>query len=249
MSKQGKPRVSKMAAATASAGADSEQLPLFPEPGKFYVKYERCVAPEPVAGKSWEGLRFEFTGIAKDKKLGEVAQLFATNQKALAQSGPRMRSLCRSLIGLTKADDAAFSEFDPHGEFADAIYSNEIETAAEYVVEHAKSLPKALRPADAEEAAERLQNAKLEAIVSKGSDTDDGDWFRNTSFRPLEDVAEDADEDEEDAPDSEEAPKAKASKRKPAPAPADEDEEDEDEDDAPDSEEEAPRGKKKARRK
>jgi hypothetical protein len=193
----------------------------------------------------------KMVGVGKDKKLGDVSQLYATSQKALAQSAPRLRSLCRSLLGLSKQDDEAFSEFDPHGEFQDAIYSNDMQAAAAFLVENGSALPKAARAKDEDAALERLTSAELEAIVTRGSDTDDGDWFRNTLFRPLVSAEGDEDEedDEEDAPDSEERP-AHAAKKKASKRPADEEDDDDDDDDEDEEDDEpesepAPRAKKR----
>jgi len=257
-----KPRVSKLAGATAKSTGEEEREDLFPEPGKYHVKFRECSSPEPVAGKSWEGLLVKVTGAGKNKKLGDVTQIYTTTQKALSQSAPRLRSLCRSLIGLGKQDDEAFGEFDPHGEFADTIYSNDMQAAAEYWVANRKAVK---GPKDVDDALERLTNAEIEAVVTKGGDTDDGDWYRNTTFRPLaeeSDEDDDSDDEDDDAPESEPTPKAKAGKKKASKrAPVeDEDDEDEDsddeddEDDAPDSEPESERRpakkkKKKARRK
>lgn len=236
----------KKTSAFARAAAKSE--PSEPkgaefEPGTYRVRLKDCQESDNGS------FGFTFTGAGDDEEIGDRIQWFSTKGKAAHVSGPRIKSLCMALLGMSSAGVDEYNAFDPGGEFVDAILRFELDDAAEYMT--AQGIAKS-----AKIARKALDEAEVMIQVSKGSEKDDGGFFRNATFAPVDsDETEDEDSDDEE-PESERRP---AKKSKPAPAkvskrkPVEEDEDDEDaedEDEDEDAEDESERrpAKKKARR-
>ena len=244
-SKAGKAAKSKVSAfARAAASSETREQGEEFDPGSFRVKFKE--AREAENGS----IGITFTGAGDDEDLGERVQWFSTKGKASYVSGPRIKSLCMALLGMGKADEDTYNEFDPAGEFLDAIIRSDLDAAAEYMAEHDVAK-------NADVAREALDEAEVIIKVTKGGEKDDGGFFKNASFKPVEDDSEeDSDDEDDEEPESERKPAKKkaAAKRKPSrdeddsEEDEDEDEEDEEDEEAPESEP-APRGKKKARRK
>lgn len=229
-SSSSKPKVGAFAKATAKAEPREASGDEF-DVGSHVVRYVSCNEADGGA------FCFKFEG----DKCGERIVWFSTAGKSIRVSAPRVKALCMLLSGF--GDNDEYDQFDPHGEFIEAIVHGETEAAAELLVSGGAAK-------NAKEAAALLAT-EITIKVSKGGDKDDGGFFRNASFSAATD-AEDTD-DEDEAPESEEVPKRtakKASKRAPAPV-VDEDDADEEDEDDPESEPEsepAPRAKKKAAR-
>ena len=194
-------KVSAFARATAKAEPDAPRGDEF-DPGSYRVGLAGCQESENGS------FGFTFVGKGDDEEIGERIQWFSTKGKAVHISGKAIKSLCMALLGV--ADLETYNEFDPNGEFVDTILNFELDAAAEYMAEAgvAKSV-KAARAA--------LDEAEVIIKVTKGGEKDDGGFFRNASFKPVDSDEDDAegDEDEDDAPDSEEpAPRAKKKARR-----------------------------------
>jgi hypothetical protein len=246
--KASKPRVSALAQAAASSEAEQGRDPLFDE-GTYRCKFLGCEERPPVAGRNtWLAIKFE--GVGDDEEIETRVALLCTSQKSLSSTGPRVKSLCMALIGMGKDDEEDYNEFDPHGEFIDAITQGDLDAAAAYLSEHA---PKGSELSE-DEALEALQGAEVIVKVTRGGETDDGGYFRNVSFKPVDgEDGEDSEDDEDERPAKRSAKKkaapakGKASKRRPV-----EDDEDEDEDsddDSEDDEDEEPESERKPAKK
>jgi hypothetical protein len=236
-------RGSKFAQAAAKSTPQDSRGDEF-DPGKYRVTFTSCTESD----NGSYGITLQ--GAGKDKKIGERLQWFSTGGKAVHVSGPRLKRLAMILAGIDDSDE--YLDFDPNGVFLGAILENDLDAAAEHMVEagKAKSASKALAA---------LTSTEFSIRVTKGGDKDDGGFFRNAEFSPIGEDAGD-EEDEDEAPESEPASerKPKAGKRKPS-RDEEEEEEEEDEDDSDDEEddsddEEEPESerkpaKKKARRK
>ncbi len=165
---------SKWQRAFAGANAAGTKQPMFPEVGTFACTFLDLEVPDPVPGrKEWLIAKFDHDGT-------EYAQLFCMDNTSLASSLPRLKSLCMAILGATDEDE--YNEWDPRGAFLSALqgFDNDYSEFAE----GAKG------------------SAKLNVIIARGNETNDGDWYRNPSFSVIA-------EDEE-----EEAPPAKKAKRK-----------------------------------
>jgi hypothetical protein len=242
-----KPRVSALAAASASSEVAQDREPKFEE-GTHRVTFRECEQPAPVAGKNpWLIVRLK--GAGDSEEIGERAAPFCISSKSLSSTGPRVKSLCMALIGMGRDEEDDYNSFDPHGEFVDAVTSNDLEAAAAYYSEKSKG------KVSEEDALEALTSTEILAVATLGGEADDGSRYVNVSFKPAPDA--EGDEDSDDEPESEPAPKAKAGKKasaKPKAAPVEEDEDDsdddsDDEDDDPESEPVPAKRKAKAKRK
>lgn len=240
-----KPKASAFARAAAKSETAEPKGDEF-DVGKFRVRLKDCQESENGS------FGITFTGAGDDEEIGERIQWFSTKGKAAHVSGPRVKSLAMALLGMGKDREDEYNEFDPHGEFLDAILRFELDAAAEYMAD--KEVCKS-----ADEAREALDEAEVLIKVTKGGEKDDGGFFRNASFAPVdsedEDDSDDEDEDERPAKGKGAAKtaKKKASKRRPVEE-DDEDEEEKDDGDDSDDEDEEPESerrpaKKKARRK
>jgi hypothetical protein len=246
--KADKGKTTKKASAFARAAAAS--VPAEPrgdefDPGEYTVRLKECHESDNGS------FGFTFVGAGDDEEIGERIQWFSTKGKSAHVSGPRIKSLCMSLLGIPAADVDEYNEFDPNGEFVDAILRFELDAAAEYMA--AKGVAESV-----EDAREALDEATVIIKVSKGGEKDDGGFFRNATFKPAADASDSDDEDEDEDEDEDDAPKAKASKKaKATPAKVskrkpvegeDDDSEDED-DDSEDEDEPESRPAKKAKAK
>lgn len=232
-----KGRVSAFAKAAAKSEPKQPEGDLF-DPGKYRVGFVDCSEGENGA------LCVKLAGRGNDEEIGERIQWFSTAGKAIHVSAPRIKSLCMALLGCADADE--YSEFDPHGEFINAIVPFDTDAAAAYLVEAGKAK-------NAKAALALIAEAEFGIKVSKGGERGDGGFFRNASFYTLdgEDDSDDDDsEDEDEEPESERKPaKKKASKRRPVEEDdEDEDADDEDDDDSEDDEDEEPESERPARR-
>lgn len=222
----------RSAAASAAAEARGAEF----EPGEYLVHPKDCQESDNGS------YGFVFDGVGDDEEIGERIQWFSTAGKSSHVSGPRIKSLCMALLGLTDSDE--YQAFDPNGLFLDAILKFDLDEAAEYMAEQGVS-------ESAEDAREVLDEANVVIVVTKGSDKDNGGFFRNATFKCADAASDDDSDDEEPkAKKKTKAAPAKASKR----APVEEDEDDsddesEDEDDEPESEPAPAKRKAKAKRK
>jgi hypothetical protein len=242
MGKSGnKPRVSKLAAAVGKAEPKEQGGDVF-DFGKFRVRFVDCSEGETGS------LCVKLKGVGDDEEIGERVQWFSTAGKALHVSAPRLKSLCMALVGIS--DKEEYSEFDPNNEFVNTILPYDVDAAAAYLVEAGK--------AKSEKAARAiLESTEFTIKVTKGSERDDGDFFRNASFAAVTD-SEDEDDDDDDSdeePESEAKPKRAAKKAPRRPEPEDDEDEEDDsddddsDDDEPESEPAPKRAAKKAKRK
>lgn len=235
-------RVSAFAKAAAKAEPKQTEGEVF-DFGKFRVGFVDCSEGENGA------LCVKLAGRGSDEEIGERIQWFSTAGKSIHVSAPRIKGLCMALVGA--ADLEEYTEFDPHGEFINAIVPYDTEAASAYLVEAGKAK-------NAKAALALIEGAEFGIKVSKGGERDDGDFFRNASFYALDaddagDEEDDSEEDEDDAPPPR-AAKKKASKRRPVEEDEEEEEEEDDSSDDSDDEDEEPESerrpaKKKARRK
>lgn len=184
-----------LAEAFAEAEAGSDQEPLFDAGKTYHCAFMAAEQKPAIAGKNeWVVVRFK--GVGKHKSIGERAALFCVSSKSLVQSMKRLKPLVMALVGCGDLDE--YNEFDPEGKFFSALLGKKNEMSKK---------------------AAKLVGKEISVTVTRGNETEDGDYYRNHKFRPFED---DSDEDD-DAPESEE-------------------------DEAPESEDEAPRkGKKRPR--
>ncbi len=227
-----KPRVSALASAAASAEVAGDREPKFEE-GQWRVTFRECEQPTPVAGKNpWLIIRLKGTG--DDEEIGDRAAPMCVSSKSLSSTGPRVKSLCMALIGMGKDEEEDYNVFDPHGEFVDAITSNDLEAAAAYFSKKSKG------KVSEEDALEALTSTEIIASATLGGEADDGSRFVNVVFKPAPDTDDDSEDDEDDEPESERPAKgkAKAGKKASKRAPVEEDDEDEDEDDDSDDDDE-----------
>jgi hypothetical protein len=247
MAKASKSKVSAFAKAASKATPSGDNGDEF-DPGKYRVRFVDCAEGEGGAFKT------TFAGCGKDAKVGERIQWFSTKGKSLHVSAGRVKAMCMALVGAE--DEETYDAFDPHGEFISAIMPYDAEAAAEYLVEAGKAK-------STEKAQAKLESTEITIKVTRGSDKDDGGFFRNAAFSAADVNAtadedeqdEDAEEDEDAEPESERRPAkakpGKVSKRKPAPEPEDEEEDEdtdaEDEDEDPPSERPAKRKPSKAK--
>lgn len=237
------PRASAFARAAAASAPAEPRGDEF-DPGEYRVRLKD------VHESDNGSFGFTFLGAGDDEEIGERIQWFSTKGKSAHVSGPRIKSLCMALLGLAASDVDEYNEFDPNGEFVDTILRCELDAAAEYMAEHgvAKS---------AKAARKVLDDAEVLIKVSKGGEKDDGGFFRNASFRPVED-GEDSEDDSDDSADEDEAPapkrkaapaKGKASKRAPVEEEDDEDEDDDSDDEEEDEEDDEPESEPAPKRK
>lgn len=229
----------RSAAASAAAEARGAEF----EPGEYLVHPKDCQESDNGS------YGFVFDGVGEDEEIGERIQWFSTAGKSSHVSGPRIKSLCMAMLGLTDSDE--YQAFDPNGLFLDAILKWDLNEAAEYMAEQGVA-------ESVEDAREVLDEANVVIVVTKGGDKDNGGYFRNATFKCAPGADAESDEDEE--PESEVAPKAKKkakaapAKRKAAPVEDDSEDEDdsddsEDEDEEPESEPAPAKRKAKAKRK
>jgi hypothetical protein len=236
-------KVSKLAKAVGDAAPAQPRGDEF-DPGKYRVRFLDCSEGNTGA------LCVSLAGVGDDEEVGERIQYFSTAGKSLHVSAPRLKALCMALVGID--DEEEYAEFDPHREFISAILPYDVDAACAYLVESGKAK-------NAKAAAALIAGAEFMIKVTKGSDKDDGGFFRDATFALAADAGEDSEDedDSEDEPESERKPAKKkaAAKAKRAPVEEDEDDaEDEDTDDSEDEDEEpesepAPKAKKKARHK
>jgi hypothetical protein len=170
--KADKPRVSALGAAVASSDVATDRDPQF-DPGSWLVTLTACEMPDPVPGKHpWLVVRLN------GEDCGDRVALFCISQRALAASGPRIRSLCMALVGMTSAEDADYGEFDPHGEFVDLVTTNDFQGAAEYFS------AKSDGAVSVDDALAALTSEPIVAHATKGSEAEDGSFYTNVSFKP-----------------------------------------------------------------
>jgi hypothetical protein len=111
--KSTKPRVSPLAAATATAGALDEKDPQF-DVGEHVATFNGLEEKPPVPGQqTW------VLGKFTDAEGTNRVVLFCTGATSLEMTGKRMKSLAMALIGCPTVAD--YNAFDPHGEFIDAL--------------------------------------------------------------------------------------------------------------------------------
>lgn len=224
-------RVSAFAKAAAKSEPKQNDGDLF-DVGKYRVRFVDCSEGENGA---------LCVKLAGDKKVGERIQWFSTVGKSIHVSAPRIKSLCMAIVGISDAEE--YSEFDPHGEFINAIVPFDTDAAAAYLVEAGKAK-------NAKAALALIAETEFQIKVSKGGERDDGDFFRNATFSVLseaddsegdEDDDDDSDDSDDESSESERKPSkkakpAKASKRCPV---EDEDSDEEEDSDAEDSEDDS----------
>src|SRR5690349_14377687 len=124
--KGGKVKRTSALARAAAASVPTEKGDEF-DVGTYRVRLKDCQESE----NGSFGLTFVGTG--DDEEIGERIQWFSTKGKSVHVSGPRIKSLCMALLGLGAADVDEYNEFDPNGEFVDAILRFELDAAAEYM--------------------------------------------------------------------------------------------------------------------
>jgi hypothetical protein len=153
--------VSPIGRAVAAADAAGSREPLFPNPGTYRVKFLGLQQQQEVQGRNpWLKATFDHEG-------EELAALFCVSTKSLASAAPRLKSLAMALTGCDDVD--AYNEFDPHGEFVDALlgFDNRFSEQVEQYV-----------------------GVEILTKVSRGGDTQDGDWYRNHTFEMIAGEAE-----------------------------------------------------------
>lgn len=175
-----KPKVSKMAASVAASEARAPKAPFFPEPGLFTVV---CHGIEEGEKAGWYKAKFE------NDEIGEVVQLHSFNGDAAYISGPRVKRLAMALLGMT--DEAEYDAFDgdKSGYFVDALQS----------IDHDASPPD-MDQTYLEIAQELLGSAQIQVKVRRGKDAQDGDWYRDVDYLPLDAEAEEEEEEEDPPP-------------------------------------------------
>jgi hypothetical protein len=155
-----KPRVSALAAAVRDADAAGSREPLF-DPGQTEAAFVSLRENPPVAGKDpWVKALFECDdGVQR-------AVLFCVSPRSLSSSAPRIKSLAMALVGTDDVD--AYTDWDPAGEFVDALLGIENEKSS---------------------VVEQYVGKRVIVCTSRGSDTRDGsDFFRNTTFKMIEEA-------------------------------------------------------------
>src|SRR5881628_154491 len=171
-------RTSALGRAASEATPAEARYPMFPEEGSYTAKFLGARQSSNVGTGDWCAVEFECTG--KNKSLKKRTILFSTGTKSLAMTAPRVKSLAMALLGVTDKDE--YNEVDPSGHFIDALTG----------VEDPK--PKMLK------LAEKQIGKEITVEISRGKERDDGDWYRNATFSPLEVEEADEDEDEDEAP-------------------------------------------------
>lgn len=168
-----KPRVSALAAAAASAKAGGDRDPFFDIPegesrASFVCTFLGIEEKEQVAGRDpYVSAKFH------NDEIGERVALYCVSSKALAATGPRIKALAMAVRGLTDEDE--YNTWDPSGSFIDAIQGidngdcppDDTTTYAEY-------------------AAALVGSVQVEVIAVRGSTRDDGDYYRNCTYKAVE---------------------------------------------------------------
>lgn len=165
--------------ADSEAGEDRE---LMFDAGKTY----RCAfvgaeqKPAIAGKKEWVVARFK--GAGKDKKIGERAALFCVSSNALPQAMKRLKPLIMALVGCDDLDE--YNAFDPEGKLFSAVLGKK----------NAMS-----------KRAAKLIGTEIDVRVTRGNETEDGDYYRNVSFKiASDDDSDDADEESDEDADEEE---------------------------------------------
>lgn len=168
-----KPRVSALAQAAASAKAGGDRDPFFDIPegesrASFVCTFLGIEEKELVAGRDpYVAAKFH------NDEIGERVALYCVSSKALSATGPRVKALAMAVRGLTDEDE--YNAWDPSGSFVDAIQGidngdcppDDTTTYAEY-------------------AAALVGSVQVEVIAVRGSTRDDGDYYRNCTYKAVE---------------------------------------------------------------
>lgn len=175
-----------LAEAFAESEAGGDQEPLF-DAGTYHCAFVGAEQKPAIAGKN-EWLVVRFKGVGKDRRIGERAALFCVSSKSLVQSMKRLKPLVMALVGCGDIDE--YNEFDPEGKFFSALLGKKNEMSKK---------------------AAKMIGTEVSVRVTKGNETEDGDYYRNHTFRPFE-ADDDDDDDDVVAPESEEEPSRKGKK-------------------------------------
>lgn len=164
-----KPRMSALAAAVAEAELDEAREPLF-DPGREVAAFLSIAQQPPKPGKN-EWVKAVF----RCRDGVERAVLFCVSNRSMHASAKRIKSLCAALLGAPDLD--ALAQVDPENAFLDALMG----------------LDNGSCFADPEDPryAGNYVGKDVEVITQRGADIEEkpGEFFRNTSFRMVEDDA------------------------------------------------------------